>query len=44
MLITVSNDGFNERIEIDCGMLKKGLFHLQIIKEDERVIKSFIVN
>ena len=43
-LITLNNSDFTERIEIDCSMLKKGLFHLQIIKEDERVGKSFIVN
>jgi hypothetical protein len=43
-LIKLNNTAFTERIKIDCGMLKKGLFHLHIIKEDERVVKSFIVN
>ena len=43
-LIIINNSEMRERIDIDCNMLKKGLFHLQIIKEDERVGKSFIVN
>ena len=43
MLIKINNDESKERIDIDCNMLKKGLFHLHIIYEDKRVGKSFIV-
>lgn len=43
MLKEISNSGFNETIEIDCGRLKKGLFHLRIIYEDKRVGRTFIV-
>ena len=44
MLMKINNTASEERIEIDCTMLKKGLFHLHIIYEDKRVGKSFIVN
>ena len=42
-LMEINNDGVNERVEINCNMLKKGLFHLHIIYEDRRVGKTFIV-
>ncbi|MBQ8222051.1 MAG: hypothetical protein IJZ87_01690 [Bacteroidales bacterium] len=42
-LMEINNSGDTERIEINCNMLKKGLFHLDIIYEDRRVGKSFIV-
>lgn len=42
-LMEINNEGFNEKIELDCNRLKKGLFHLHIIYEDKRVGKSFIV-
>ncbi len=43
MLMDINNYDKSERIEINCDMLKKGLFHLHIIYEDKRVVKSFIV-
>lgn len=43
MLMKINNDGINERVEINCNMLKKGLFHLHIIYEDRRVGRTFIV-
>ena len=39
----ITNVNDFERIKIDCGMLKKGLFHLHIIYEDKRVVRSFVV-
>lgn len=42
-IMEISNDEDSERIVINCGDLKKGLFHLQIIYEDKRVGRSFIV-
>lgn len=33
-----------EHFKIDCSSLKNGLFHLQIIYEDKRVARSFIIN
>lgn len=42
-LISINNKGMNEKIDIDCRALKKGLFHLQIIYEDKRVGRSFII-
>lgn len=42
-LMEINNSGNTERIEINCNVLKKGLFHLDIIYEDRRVGKSFIV-
>lgn len=44
MLIGFDNNSATERIELNCDILKKGLFHLHIIYEDRRVGKSFIVN
>ena len=44
ILMEFNNDVSNEKISIDCNMLKKGLFHLHLIYEDKRVGKSFIVN
>ena len=44
MLMKINNAESKERIEIDCNILKKGLFHLHIIYEDKRVGKPFIVN
>ena len=42
MLIEINNDASNEKLRIDCGTLQKGIFHLQIIYEDKRVVKSFV--
>ena len=43
MLMKINNQSETEKIEINCVMLKKGLFHLHIIYEDKRVVKSFVV-
>lgn len=43
MLIRINNQSETEKMEINCGMLKKGLFHLHIFCEDKRVVKSFVV-
>ncbi len=43
MLMEINNYAKSERIEINCDMLKKGLFHLHIIYEDKRVFKSFVI-
>lgn len=43
MLMEINNADKTERIEINCNMLKKGLFHLHIIYEDKRVSRNFIV-
>ena len=43
-LMSINNGAMSERIEINCSLLKKGLFHLHIIYEDKRVGRSFIVN
>ena len=39
----IKNYNNAERIQINCGALKKGLFHLHIIYEDKRVRRSFVV-
>ncbi len=42
MLIEINNNASDEKISIDCGTLKKGVFHLHIIYEDKRVSKSIV--
>lgn len=39
----IDNHGNSEKINIMCGILKKGLFHLHIIYEDRRVGRTIIV-
>ena len=43
MLMKINNSAATEKMEINCGALKKGLFHLHIIYEDKRVRRSFVV-
>ena len=43
MLMRIKNNAATEKIELNCSTLKKGLFHLHVIYEDKRVVKSFVV-
>ena len=43
MLMRINNNSVTEKMELNCSTLKKGLFHLHIIYEDKRVVKSLVV-
>ena len=43
VLMIINNNAVTEKMELNCSTLKKGLFHLHIIYEDKRVVKSLVV-
>lgn len=43
VLMRINNNAVTEKMELNCSTLKKGLFHLHIIYEDKRVVKSLVV-